>query len=105
MLLSDKEHQIVREGNAAASLLANDDFQTIVKALILEGYSTFTETKPHEAESREHIYNLVQALKAIESELTARVHAKDEIERKVNEGDADDEDLIDDAELGVNPNI
>jgi len=101
MILSDQEHQIVREGYAAASLLANDDLQTIIKSLMFEGYARITETAPHELNKREETYNLIQGLKAIEGELRARIHAKDEIERKVNADDASNDDLINDADLGA----
>lgn len=93
----------MREGLAAASLLANDDFRTLVHSLMFEGYATFTETKPDQAREREDIYNLIQGLKAIEAELNHRIANKDEIERRVNaEDDAehDESALINDNELG-----
>lgn len=58
---------------------------------MVESFAVFTETKPDQASEREASYNLVRGLQAIEAELLARVHAKDEIERKANEEHNDDE--------------
>jgi len=103
MTLSEQEHQVVRGGLAAASLLANEDLQTIIRSLMFEGYASFTDTKPEEASRREAIYNLNQGLRAIEAELNSRVASYEEIQRRLNATDQDAEDesaLINDSELG-----
>jgi hypothetical protein len=98
--LNDAEQLIVREGLAAANLLASDDLLALIHSLTVEAFTCFTDTRPDQKDAREHFYNLSQGLKAIEGELNARVQKKDEIERRLNANDAND-DLIDDADLGV----
>lgn len=102
--LSDEEHGIVRVGLAAAALLANDELAIVTKSLMVEAFATITETKPDQLAEREHHYNLIRGLKAIEAELEARVQRKDAIERRLDAesaSDADHDPMIDDATLGV----
>lgn len=98
--LGEAELIIVREGLAAASLLASEDLRSVFNSIQVEAFARFTESTPDQKDARDYLYNLTQGLKAIESELRARVQAKDEIERRLNADDAND-DLIDDADLGV----
>lgn len=98
--LNDAEQLIVREGIAAANLLASEDLRSIFKSIQVEAFARFTESKPNEHEARGSLYNLTQGLKAIESELQARVQSKDEIERRLDATTDADDDLIDDADLG-----
>ena len=101
--LTDEELAIVREGLSAQALLSGGDLAAVSKALMVEAFAAFTETKPDQLAKREHHYNLVQGLKAIEAELEARVQRKDSIERRLNAENepADADPLIDDASLGV----
>lgn len=99
--LNDAELLIVREGLAAANLLASEDLRSVLNSIQVEAFARFTESAPEAQDAREYLYNLTQGLKAIDSEIRARVHAKDEIERRLNEQATDDaNDLIDDALLG-----
>ena len=99
--LNDAEQLIVREGIAAANLLASETLRSVFHSIQVEAFARFTESTPDQKDARDHLYNLTQGLKAIESELSARVQAKDEIERRLNDAsDADEDDLIDDASLG-----
>lgn len=92
MSLSDAEQAIWSRGAAAAVLLSSNDFLEVIRSLTLESYAVFTETAPNEATKREDTYNLMRGLKAIEAELIARVHAKDEIERKLDAAQSEPED-------------
>lgn len=78
---------------AAASLLSDPTFQSVVKALCYEQFCIFQETKPEEQQNRENSYYLYQGLKAIEAELLARVQAK---EQEVSAMDAERENEISD---------
>lgn len=101
-VLSDEEHAIVRVGLAAAALLADGNFADISKSIMVEAFAAITESKPDQLAVREHNYNLIRGLKAIEAELETRVQSKDAIERRLDaEASADADPLIDDAELGV----
>lgn len=100
--LNDEELAIVREGLSAQALLNNGDLAAISKSLMVEAFAAITESKPDQLADREHHYNLIRGLKAIEAELEARVQRKDAIERRLDAENADDADpLIDDASLGV----
>jgi hypothetical protein len=100
--LTDEEHDIVRVGLAAASLLADGELAQISKSLMVEAFAAITESHPDQLAQREHHYNLIRGLKAIEAELEARVQRKDAIERRLDaEAAADADPLIDDADLGV----
>lgn len=69
---------------------------------MVDAFAAFTETNPDQLAAREHNYNLIRGLKAIEAELEARVQRKDAIERRLDAEAADDADpLINDANLGV----
>jgi hypothetical protein len=82
----------IERGLAAASLLSDPTFQSVIKSLGIECFATFTETKPSEASKREDAYNLYQGLQAIEAELTSRIQTK---EAAVAAIDADLEDQDD----------
>jgi hypothetical protein len=100
-VLSDAEHFIVREGLAAADLLASEALRSVSHTIMVDAFTAFTESKPDCLAERENHYNIVRGLKAIEAELNARVQRKDEIERRLDEEAGDDaEALIDDAALG-----
>jgi hypothetical protein len=85
--------QVIERGLAAASLLSDPTFQNVIASLGVECFATFTETKPADKQAREDTYNLYQGLKAIEAELTARVHAKDEAVTKLDAALEDQDDL------------
>jgi hypothetical protein len=69
---------------------------------MVDAFAAITESKPDQFADREHNYNLIRGLKAIEAELEARVQRKDAIERRLDaENSADADPLIDDADLGV----
>lgn len=87
------KEQIIERGLAASSLLIDPTFQNVLQSLAVEGFSTFTETKPHETGRREDIYNIYQGLKAIEEELNARVLAKDEAVASIDALNEDQDDL------------
>lgn len=70
--------EVIDRGLAASSLLSNPTFQSVVRSIGVECFAAFTETKPSEADKREHTYNLYQGLKAIEAELNARIQAQEE---------------------------
>lgn len=100
--LSDDELAIVREGLSAQALLNGGDLATVAKSLMVEAFAAVTESKPDQLAEREHHYNLIRGLKAIEAELEARVQRKDAIERRLDaEADNDADPLIDDADLGI----
>lgn len=102
--LNEDEFRIVREGLASASLLASEDLRLVFHSLQVEAFARFTESAPAQSAEREQTYNLIQGLKAIEAELNTRVQRKDAIERRMDadaEPDADNESLINDADLGV----
>jgi len=100
--LGEAELLIVREGLDASDLLASEALRSVFKSIQVEAFARFTESTPDQKEARDNLYNLTQGLKAIESELRARVQAKDEIERRLNdEATSDADDLIDDADLGA----
>ena len=91
--LTDEERKIVSEGLQAQVLLDDDTFKSVIQSLMFESWAQWTESKPAQREAREDNYNFYRGLKAIEAELTARVQAKDEIERMLNDAqDADDRD-------------
>jgi hypothetical protein len=96
----------VREGLAAANLLASEDLRLITHSLMVEAFATITESAPAQAAEREQTYHLIKGLKAIEAELHSRIQRKDTIERRMDrdaEPEADDA-LINDADLGANDN-
>jgi hypothetical protein len=100
--LNDEELNIVRVGLAAAALLDGGELALVAKSLMVEAFAAITESNPDQLAAREHNYNLIRGLKAIEAELEARVQRKDTIERRLDADNAADADpLIDDAELGV----
>lgn len=100
--LNDEELIIAREGQAAAFLLASEDLQLIIKALMVESFAIFTESLPAHQTARDDSYNLIRGLKAIEAELLARVQRREAIERRMDAQAADASDpLIDDATFGV----
>jgi hypothetical protein len=101
--LTDEELAIVREGLSAQALLNGGELALISKSIMVEAFAAITESTPDQLASREHNYNLIRGLKAIEAELEARVQRKDAIERRLDaENTADDADpLIDDASLGI----
>lgn len=94
----------MREGLASAALLASEDLRLIFKSIQVEAFARFTESAPAQEAERAQLYNLTQGLKAIEAELQTRVQRKDAIERRLDmdaEPDADNDSLINDADLGV----
>jgi cell division protein FtsX len=76
---------IVREGLAAADLLASDALRSVIYSINVQAFTAFTETKPNDAAAREHHYQLTQGLKAIEAELLGRKQAMEELQRKLDE--------------------
>jgi hypothetical protein len=87
------QDQIIERGLAAASLLSDPTFQSVIQALCYEQFCVFQETKPEDKQGRENSYNLYQGLKAIEAELNARVQAKDEAAKAIDAINADQDDL------------
>lgn len=84
---------IIERGLAAASLLSDPTFQSVIKSIGVECFASFVESKPSDSDGREHTYNLYRGLQAIEAELNARIHAKEEAVAKL------DADLIDQDEI------
>ena len=78
---------------AAASLLSNPTFQSVLRSIGIECFASFTESKPHEASKREEFYNLYQGLQAIEAELNSRVHAGQEAAKAIDAINEDQSDL------------
>ena len=100
--LNEAELLIVREGLSAQALLNDGDLALVTKSIMVEAFAAITDSTPDQLASREHNYNLIRGLKAIEAELEARVQRKETIERRLDAENADDADpLIDDASLGV----
>jgi hypothetical protein len=95
--LTAQEHQIVEQGIQAGVLLSDPAFKSVIQSLMFESWAQWTESKPEAKDRREDNYNFYRGLKAIEAELNARVQAKDEIERVMNE-DRDDADEDEDDE-------
>lgn len=91
------EDEIIERGLAAASLLSDPYFQSVLKSIAVECFASFTESKPGDREGRENTYNLYQGLQAIEAELNARIHAKD---RVVSRLDAEHEAALDAEKYG-----
>ena len=85
--------ETIERGLAAASLLSEPTFQSVLKALCYEQFASFTETLPAEASKREDTYNLYRGLMAIEAELNARVLAKDEAVLKLDAVNEDHSEL------------
>jgi hypothetical protein len=85
--------QIIERGLAAASLLSDHTFQSIIRDLCYEQFCVFQETKPEDTQGREISYNLYQGLKAIEAELTTRVQQKDAVVAAID-AEHEDEDPI-----------
>lgn len=92
--LTAQEYQIIEQGIQAGALLSDPAFKSVIQSLMFESWAQWTESKPEAKDQREDNYNFYRGLKAIEAELNARVQAKDEIERVMNEDrtDAEDED-------------
>jgi hypothetical protein len=85
--------ETIERGLAASSLLENPTFQSVLQSLMFECFASFTETKPADKQSREDTYNLYQGLKAIESELRARVQQKDQAADRLDADNEDQDDL------------
>jgi hypothetical protein len=91
----------VRRGLAAASLLAHPDFTSTIRELGIECFAVFTDTKPHEASKREDSYNLYRGMQAIEEQLNARVQTQEELVRRIDAANAEDNaDYPDDLDDG-----
>jgi hypothetical protein len=109
-MLSDLEQDIVSRGLSADDLLQTTELADLIKSLTVEAFAVFTETKPDELSKREDAYNLQRGLQAIEQELLHRVQQKDEIVRRVQEAEADEnnpdqDDLPFDEDDGLGDNI
>lgn len=92
---------LIERGLAAASLLNDPTFQSVLRDLCYEQFCVFQETKPEDSKSREVSYNLYQGLKAIEAELTTRIHQKDQVVAAI---DAENEEAqLDFIEADTNP--
>lgn len=83
---------IVREGLAAADLLASDTLKSVIHSITVQSFTAFTESKPGDAAAREHLYQLTQGLKAIEAELRGRVGTLEELQRTLDAELANDAD-------------
>ena len=81
--------EIIERGLAAASLLSDPTFQSVVRDLCYEQFCVFQETKPEDTQSREISYNLYQGLKAIEAELTTRIQMKDRVVEAIDAENAE----------------
>jgi len=76
--------QIIERGLAAASLLSDPTFTSVVKSIGIECFAAFTESQPGDSDKREHTYNLYRGLQAIEAELNARIQAKEEAVKRLD---------------------
>jgi hypothetical protein len=92
---------LIERGLAAASLLSNTTFQSVIRDLCYEQFCVFQDTKPEDSKSREISYNLYQGLKAIEAELTTRVHQKDQVVAEIDA--ANEEAQLDFLDSDHNP--
>ena len=63
----------IREGHAAAALLANPDLLAIFAAVRSDAYKAIELSLPTEQEKRENQYQLLRGLAAIEHEIQVRV--------------------------------
>jgi hypothetical protein len=84
--------EIIERGLAAASLLSDPTFQSVLKSLAIECFASFTESSPSDATGREDTYNLYRGLQAIEAELNARVLTKDQAVQRLDAEHAERED-------------
>lgn len=85
--------EIIERGLAAVSLLENPTFHTVLKALTIECFARFTESKPDDLTAREDTYNLHRGLQAIEHELRNMILAKDEAVARIDAANEDHDDL------------
>lgn len=92
MSAAPTDELVIERGLAAASLLSDQTFQSVLQSLAVECFATFTETKPNQQQDRENTYNLYQGLQAIEAELNARVHAKNAVVERLDAENEDDPD-------------
>jgi hypothetical protein len=84
------DEQTIERGLAAASLLSDPTFQSVIRDLCYEQFCIFQETKPEDKQARENSYNLYQGLKAIEAELVTRVQIKDRVVEAIDAQNAED---------------
>lgn len=75
---------IIERGLAAATLLSDPTFKSVLHTLTVECFASFTESKPSDRDGREDTYNLFRGLQAIEAELLARIQAKDEAVARID---------------------
>lgn len=88
--------EAIERGLAAASLLSDPTFQSVLKSLTVECFATFTESKPNDKQGREDTYFLYKGLEAIEAELNNRVLQKDEAIKRIDAlNSSPDEDDLD----------
>jgi hypothetical protein len=71
LVLTDEEDRIVREGDAASSLLDNPAFLLAIERLRKQCADKILESAPDKAADRENLYNLSRGLSAVTEELLA----------------------------------
>lgn len=76
--------QAIERGLAAARLLSDPTFQSVLKSIGIECFAAFAESNPTDRDGRENTYNLYRGLQAIEAELNARVQAKEEAVKRID---------------------
>ena len=81
----------IAEGHAAAALLANPDFLSVIASLRAQSAWQIEQSQPHQKDEREYLYNQLRGLAAIEQELTIRVNTKDRLEAPEDAEVEDDE--------------
>lgn len=92
--LNEAEMIKVREGFQSEALLGSEIFTATFKTLGFECFEAFTQSKPEDKELREQTYYQYRGLVAIEERLRALVQEKDEIERRLNAEQDDDDQII-----------
>lgn len=93
--MQTSEEEVIERGLAASSLLTDPTFQSVIKSIAIDCFAKFTESQPADATGRENTYNLYQGLQAIEAELSARVHAKEQAVARIDAANLEDQDDLD----------
>lgn len=82
---------------AAADLLQQPTFISVIQSLGVECFADFVESKPEQAERRDAAYNLYRGLQAIEAELNARVHQKEQAVARLDAEREQQEAMLEDT--------
>lgn len=89
---SDGEQGIISGGLAAQALLEDPTFSNTIAALVHDCFTAFTTSTPTQSAQREDTYNLYRGLQAIEAELNSRVQNMEEIVRRLDAKNEEDQE-------------